>query len=216
MVMHDKTERADKREHILQSAEQLFAEKGFDGTSVRDIAQHAGINLAMISYYFGSKEKLLEELIEERSGYTLGILEDLNKDETLTSWDKIDRLVDFYVEKILYNSRFHCIMTHQYTGGRSSEIKDLITSIKLRNMDQIRKIITDGQKKELFRKVDIELTMATVMGTLSQVTNSRTLYCQLLHIENSDEATYRKKMIPRLKTHLKQLMRAHLDINNEV
>ncbi|WP_431212540.1 TetR family transcriptional regulator [Puia sp. P3] len=55
---------SDKREHILTSAEKLFAEKGFDGTSVRDIAQLAGVNLAMISYYFGSKEKLLEALIE--------------------------------------------------------------------------------------------------------------------------------------------------------
>jgi AcrR family transcriptional regulator len=84
---------ADKREHILSVAEELFGEKGFDGTSVRDIAQSAGVNLAMISYYFGSKEKLLESLIEFRTGYAYGILEELNKDETLSPWDKIDRLV---------------------------------------------------------------------------------------------------------------------------
>jgi len=58
-------EKTDKRAHILTVAEQLFAEQGFDGTSVRDIAQGANVNLAMISYYFGSKEKLLEALIEE-------------------------------------------------------------------------------------------------------------------------------------------------------
>ncbi|MES1161400.1 MAG: TetR family transcriptional regulator, partial [Bacteroidota bacterium] len=50
---------SDKREHILIVAEELFGENGFDGTSVRDIAHKAGVNLAMISYYFGSKEKLL-------------------------------------------------------------------------------------------------------------------------------------------------------------
>ncbi|HNO01068.1 MAG TPA: TetR family transcriptional regulator, partial [Chitinophagaceae bacterium] len=43
----------------MKKAEKLFAEKGYNGTSVRDIAEKAGINLAMVSYYFGSKEKLL-------------------------------------------------------------------------------------------------------------------------------------------------------------
>ena len=50
----------DKQIAIINTAEKLFALNGFDGTSVRDIAHEAGVNLAMISYYFGSKEKLME------------------------------------------------------------------------------------------------------------------------------------------------------------
>jgi AcrR family transcriptional regulator len=210
------TDKAVKRDHILQAAEQLFAEQGFDGTSVRDIAQRAKVNLAMISYYFGSKEKMLGALIEIRTSYTLGVLEDLNKDQSLGPWEKMDRLVDFYVEKILSNYRFHCIMTQEYNSGRSADIKDQITSIKLRNLEQIKKIIADGQKKKLFRKVDVELTMGSVMGTIAQLTNSRTLYCTLLKIDASDEDSYRKKVSLRLKTHLKHLLHAHLDIKNEV
>ena len=53
----------DKQLQILLVAEKLFAEKGFDGTSIRNIAKEAGINIAMVSYYFGSKEKMLEALI---------------------------------------------------------------------------------------------------------------------------------------------------------
>lgn len=209
------TEKVDKRTHILSVAEQLFAENGFDGTSVRDIAQLANVNLAMISYYFGSKEKLLEALIEDRAGYTLGILEELSKDQTLTPWDKIDRVLEFYVDKILNNYRFHCIMSQQYNQTRSTEIKELIINIKLRNLEQIKKVITDGQKKKDFRKVDIEFTMASVFGTLTQIVNSKSLYCRLLKVDETDEATFRKKIAPRLKTHLKQMMRAHLDIKNE-
>src|SRR6202012_3384108 len=115
---------ADKREHILGVAEELFAEKGFDGTSVRDIAQQAGVNLAMISYYFGSKEKLLESLLEYRAGYAYGIL------EALSPWDKIDRLVDFYVDRILNNLRFHNIM-YQESSTRSVEIRTRAKDIKL-------------------------------------------------------------------------------------
>jgi AcrR family transcriptional regulator len=206
---------ADKKEHILIVAERLFGDNGFDGTSIRDIAQKANVNLAMISYYFGSKEKLLESLLEFRAGYTIGLLEELNKDESLTPWDKIDRLIDFYVDKILGNICFHNIMQQQAINTRTEEIRDMITDIKLRNFEQMKKIITDGQRKKVFRKVDVELTMGTMMGTISQFTLSRHFWTRLFNIDKNDEDAYRKKITQRLKTHLKQLLKTHLDIKNE-
>jgi AcrR family transcriptional regulator len=205
----------DKREHILIVAEDLFGNKGFDGTSVRDIANGAGVNLAMISYYFGSKEKLLESLIEFRAESSYGVLEDLNLDQSLSPWDKINRLVDYYVDKILNNLCFHNIMYQQASNTRSEEIRSLIISIKLRNLEQITKIITDGQQKKLFRQVDIPMTIGTIMGTISSYTQSRTYACRILDIEDTNEEAYRTKLSPRLKAHLKQLLRAHLDIKNE-
>ena len=47
----------DKQIQILETAEKLFSENGFDGTSVRQIAKAAEVNIAMISYYFGSHPK---------------------------------------------------------------------------------------------------------------------------------------------------------------
>jgi len=205
----------DKRIHILEVAERLFSEKGFDGTSVRGIAGQAGVNLAMISYYFGSKEKLMAALIDHRSGYTRGILEELNKDELLSPWDKIDRLIDLYVDKILNNYKFHCIVTQHLSTVQSDEIREMITEIKVQNFEQVRNIIIEGQRKKVFRKVDMELTVGTVMGTITQVTLSKNLYQRLLNVDKNDEEGYRKKMIPKIKSHLKQLLKAHLDINNQ-
>ena len=51
---------SEKQIQILEVAEKLFAENGYDGTSIRHISKKAGINIAMISYYFGSKDKLLK------------------------------------------------------------------------------------------------------------------------------------------------------------
>jgi AcrR family transcriptional regulator len=207
---------ADKREHILVVAEQLFGERGFDGTSVRDIAQSAGVNLAMISYYFGSKEKLLAALIVFRSEYTYGILEELNKDESLSPWDKMDRLVEFYVDRILNNLPFHNIMYQEATAFRSDEIKDKIIALKMRNLDQITRIITDGQQKKLFRQVDVPMTVGTIIGTISSYTLSRSYSCNILAIrEDSDDEVFRTKLSKRLKAHLKHLLRAHLDIRND-
>lgn len=51
------------REQILNVAEPLFAEKGFNGVGVREITQRAGVNVAAIHYHFGSKEELFVEVI---------------------------------------------------------------------------------------------------------------------------------------------------------
>ena len=56
----------EKQIHILDIAEELIAKKGYEGTSVRDICSKANINVAMISYYFGSKEKMMSYLYQYR------------------------------------------------------------------------------------------------------------------------------------------------------
>jgi AcrR family transcriptional regulator len=63
------------RERLLSSAEALFAEKGFEGTSVRELAARAGCNLSLIHYYFGSKEGLLTELVRSKAGQAGALLE---------------------------------------------------------------------------------------------------------------------------------------------
>jgi len=50
------------QERLLDAAEELFCEHGFEGTSVRDIAAAAGCNIASVNYYFGGKEKLYLEV----------------------------------------------------------------------------------------------------------------------------------------------------------
>lgn len=56
----------DPRERLLDVAEQLFAEHGYRGASVRDVARGALVNQALIAYYFGSKEGLYLAVFERR------------------------------------------------------------------------------------------------------------------------------------------------------
>ena len=55
----------EKRTRIREAAAKLFAEKGFENTTTRDIAGAAGINNAALYYYFDSKEQLLYQILEE-------------------------------------------------------------------------------------------------------------------------------------------------------
>jgi len=57
-------ERATAQERILLAAEQIFAQKGYSGTRVSDIAKKAEVNVALINYYFASKEKLYHGVLD--------------------------------------------------------------------------------------------------------------------------------------------------------
>jgi len=54
----------DNRKKLLRAAAELFAEKGFDAVSTRDLCNHANVNVAAISYYFGGKEGLYLEVFQ--------------------------------------------------------------------------------------------------------------------------------------------------------
>jgi len=65
----------DKKDHILAAAQKLFALRGYDATSVRDICQEADVNVAMVNYYFGSKEGMFREMVVQKASFMRGKLE---------------------------------------------------------------------------------------------------------------------------------------------
>jgi AcrR family transcriptional regulator len=204
---------SEKQLQILNVAEELFAAKGFEGASVRDIAQKAEVNVAMISYYFGSKEKLLQSLILQRTEQTGLVLEGLSHDKKLSPWEKIDKVIDYYVDKILNERNFHNIMNRQISLVHDKKITELLINVKKSNSAMISEIIHEGQRKKDFRNVNIWLTIGTVFGTISQVSMSKPFYCSLMKLDSTDDKNYYNKIRPQLKSHLKSLLRAHLSIN---
>lgn len=56
----------DTRHRILAAAEQFYAERGFDGTSMRSLTDAAGVNLAAVNYHFGSKKSLMWEMFRAK------------------------------------------------------------------------------------------------------------------------------------------------------
>lgn len=201
---------SEKQMRILTEAEALFASKGYEGTSVRDIAQKANVNVAMISYYFGSKDKLLLALIKQRMEQSGMVLNNVSHNEKLDPWEKIDRVVDYYVDKMLENRNFHTIISRQMSLDQDPVFREMLISSKMRNSQVIAEIIAEGQRKKIFRKVNVGLTIGTVLGTISQVSMSRPFYCSLMKLDPEDDVAYFKKVRAKLKHHLKSLLRAYL------
>jgi len=201
----------DKKIQIMEAAEALFAEQGFNGTSVRDIAEKAQVNLAMISYYFGSKEKLLEAIFTYRGEYIKIKLETLLQQAGLSSMEKMYAMIDHYVEKIMSQQCFHKIMAREQVFDNTGLITKLILQIKKTNLDLVGKIIHEGQKKGEFRKnIDIPLMMTTLVGTANNMITTKHYYKELSNLQSLTEEEFQKHIKKRLGQHLKSLFKTIL------
>jgi AcrR family transcriptional regulator len=199
----------DKRQHIIQKAIELFSEGGFDNTSIRDISQKACVNVAMVNYYFGTKKKLFEAIIEFKSTYLKTRLSELLTDTSIDEMEKINVIIEEYATRILSNPHFHRVMHQELLLNTRPEMNESIKKLFSNNYQIIRKIIEEGIRKNIFRQVDIDLTVSTLFGTINHYMQTSSFYVEPVGEEapalRNDESL-RKRLI----NHLQQLMRAHL------
>jgi len=200
----------NKRETIIESAIKLFSIKGFEGTSVREIAAEAGVNVAMINYYFGSKEKLFEKVVECRTLFLKGVFADLISNNKLTSIEKIDFIVDQTIERKFSDRKFHHLLHRELSLERRPQLRNAISDILLRNMASVKTIIKNGIKEGEFKPVDVELTMTTMLGTIHYLLTSDTMCRKILGKSEGFDPFQNKQLKKRVSEHTRQLMRSHL------
>jgi AcrR family transcriptional regulator len=88
-------------EKILDAARRLFVQQGFSATTTRDIAREAGINLALVNYYYGSKQNLFTTImIEHMKGFMKGLSIGIN-DPTRGLEEKFAFMADSYITMLL-------------------------------------------------------------------------------------------------------------------
>ena len=200
----------DKKELIIKSALSLFSEKGYKGTSVRDIATAANVNVAMINYYFGSKEGLFEKVIEHRASFLKTVFTDLFNNNTLSPIEKVDIIIEKTIERKFSDPGFHHLLHRELSLGRSSESGDRISDLLLQNLVPVKAFIKNGIDNGDFKKVDIELTITTLVGSIHYLLTSEIMARKILGKKADFNPFTNKKLKERLNEHLRQLMRAHL------
>jgi AcrR family transcriptional regulator len=201
-----------KQIQIMEAAEALFAERSFSGTSVRDIAEAADVNLAMISYYFGSKEKLMEAMFTYRGEHYKLQLQNIIRNNSLSSKQKVEKLIEEYVDRIFQKQNFHKIMVREQMTNNNGPVSKLIYELKSGNQALIKQLIQEGQKNGEFKKnVDISFLMMTLVGTVSQLMTARHFYRKMNDLESLSEEEFEKYIKKKLSAHLKNLFKAMLD-----
>ncbi|MGG4553849.1 TetR/AcrR family transcriptional regulator [Paenibacillus humicus] len=119
----------ERRNEILDTADELFALKGFDGTSTNDILEKVGIARGTLYHHFKSKEDIMDALIERYSARLLGAAQGIAADKNIPVVERIIRVV----------------MALNLSGGGSKEIMEHIHKPQNALMHQkIQKVIIHG------------------------------------------------------------------------
>lgn len=95
-------ETLNTEEKILEAAKRVFIRKGFDGARMQEIADEAGINKALLHYYYRSKDKLFDVIFNELLGKLTGTIQEL-LNTTDDIFELVDKFVDFYTDFLKKN-----------------------------------------------------------------------------------------------------------------
>jgi AcrR family transcriptional regulator len=209
-------DKIDKKDHILDVAERVFSDLGFDGASTRMISGEAGVNMAMLNYYFGSKEGLFLAVFERKISSFRELLQNIGSDESTTSWDKLELCIDKYVDRIIVNNCFQKLINREMSISKRSALTDQITKILMVNAFELKKILDEGVTNgSFFKDIDVELVIASIFGTKNYIINTPQISSLLLGHDIRDEIFLEEHLKPRIKTYMKRLLKAYLMNDND-
>ena len=127
---------------ILKAADKIFTQKGYAATRTRDIAEEAGTNLALLNYYFGSKEKLFKNVVQGKLKMLLGAMGPALSDGQISLEEKISLITENYTNLLLENEELPIFILNELTVNR--ELFAKITQ----NTRQIAQPVLEKQLKE--------------------------------------------------------------------
>jgi AcrR family transcriptional regulator len=135
-------------EKIKVAARKIFLRKGYAATRTRDIAEEAGLNLALLNYYFRSKEKLFDIIMMENLQHFIEGIKDILNDKQTSIEQKIEAIVNNYIDLLIRQPDLPLFVLHELR----SHPKELVSKIdreKFINrsyfMQQLREAMNEGK-----------------------------------------------------------------------
>lgn len=162
------SEKQAVRERLLQAALDIFNEKGYAATSVREIVEAAGVTKPVLYYYFGSKEGIYMELFKE----PFALLEKMLNEtvhEALSAQERIYRLFDSIFILFIENLKTARLMYSIYYGPPQGAPFFDFEGYHLKVREVVGLIVRDGIKKGEFRRTDPDVFMWALNGALNFV-----------------------------------------------
>jgi AcrR family transcriptional regulator len=163
----------DSKERLLRAAREIFAQKGYNGTSTRDIAREAGVNISLISYHFNGKEGLYNACIEDASRDGLATVERvLKRPESVDDFKaRLKIFIEEFILLHLKNRETTCIILRELANKETNPVVLELFKNKFSMMNRkFVEFLSFAQKqKYLDSSIDVEVTAALVMSFIAEL-----------------------------------------------
>lgn len=141
-------------ESILNAAVEIFQSKGFAGSRMQEIADNAGINKALLHYYFRNKQMLFEAVFKSAFGQLVPeVSKILNADSSIS--EKITQFVAHYIPFVSKN-RFLPVFIIQELNNNPEFANNFFSSSSLPQTEKFRNQLLDASEQGEIRKLDPE------------------------------------------------------------
>lgn len=121
MARTKERKRRDRAEEIREAADELFCEKGYDGVSMRDIAERAQVNKALLFYYYKSKADLFELVLARYyESHRQALASAFSAEGTLR--ERIHRMIEAYMSFMAENQRYARLVQQQVAERETHEL----------------------------------------------------------------------------------------------
>ena len=154
------------KQRIIDAAISLFYTKGYDGTSVRDIAKRADVNVANISYYFAGKQGLLEQLITDFLEGYIHVIEMSFEQREYLSAKEVMRQIIRGILRYQFENRELTRFFYRELSLDTTLIREVMTVYFSKERYYIEQIIRQGQMQQEFQKVSFTMFMTQLKGMI--------------------------------------------------
>ena len=167
----------------MLAAKNLFAKKGFEGASTRDIVSAAGVNISLITYYFGSKENLFFSLFK---GFPVASSDRIPEDSDQLI-EELEKIITSIV-KLRFDEPDLVTILQQELSRQSSKSEKLV-ELLLPTWNRVRRLIELGAAQGLFQVEHIDTTLSFVMAAAA-FPRQHIIYRGYIHkTENPEDVT---------------------------
>ncbi len=195
---------SDKEQLILQAAMDVFIEKGRHGAKMQEIADHAGINKALLHYYYRSKEKLYSKIFEFLIWHNMSDLLSL-LDSDLSFPEYLRTFIWNYTDLLKENPKIPLFILKELSEGGDTVqtvLKNLVESGKF-DTSKALKVIQRGMDQGEIVRMDPLQVVATIVGSCLFYFISEPIFKTLF----VDEASFdRERFIQERKESIYQLL----------
>ncbi|UYQ94374.1 TetR/AcrR family transcriptional regulator [Chitinophaga horti] len=144
---------SNTEQQIIAAAKKIFFQRGMSGARMQDIADEAGINKALLHYYFRSKDKLFDMVFEDAIGEMFSNIK-ASQQQDLPLDQKIAVLVNSYINVISKNPYLPQFILHEVNQQPERMVKRMTGGPNFPEIKSFFKDIQAGAKKGFIRKVD--------------------------------------------------------------